>query len=349
MVKELTSLRGIFILFIFFHHCLTLYPGGGSMAVAFFFVLGGFSMTLGYHERVMKPEFSYRQYLTRRCIKFYPLHWLCLLATIPLVGVFLDWKHIVVFGLNATLMQTLVPLKQLFFSYNAVSWYLADTLFFAVVFPSLMRLIMKSGTHGRMAIAAVLAALYIVVAVLIPQEWYHPVLYISPYLRLTDFVFGIFLALGYMKLRERPLPELWKDRGTLLSFVVILFTVLLVVESCVIGRTCRHFAPVYWPLIAAVIIAATTLNQIGGGYNLLQSRLLQSLGELSFTVFLTHQLVLRYATILFKHFQTDNTIIYISTTLILTIIVSLVMERYILKPITQWLTKRIQPSMTARS
>lgn len=44
MIKSLTSLRGIFILFIFFHHCMNLYPGGGSMAVTFFFVLGGFSM-----------------------------------------------------------------------------------------------------------------------------------------------------------------------------------------------------------------------------------------------------------------------------------------------------------------
>lgn len=63
MIKSLTSLRGIFILFIFFHHCLNIYPGGGSMAVAFFFVLGGFSMTLGYKERVLNSEFSYKQYM----------------------------------------------------------------------------------------------------------------------------------------------------------------------------------------------------------------------------------------------------------------------------------------------
>ena len=84
MIKSLTSLRGIFILFIFFHHCLDIYPGGGTMAVTFFFVLSGFSLTLGYKDRVLQPEFCYTQYITRRCIKFYPLHWLCLLsAAIP--------------------------------------------------------------------------------------------------------------------------------------------------------------------------------------------------------------------------------------------------------------------------
>lgn len=66
MIKSLTSLRGIFILFIFFHHCLHLYPGGGTMAVAFFFVLGGFAMTLGYKDKIMKEDFNYKQYLTRR-------------------------------------------------------------------------------------------------------------------------------------------------------------------------------------------------------------------------------------------------------------------------------------------
>lgn len=72
MIKNLTALRGIFILFIFFHHCLDLYPGGGTMAVTFFFVLGGFSMALGYRDRIMSSSFKYKDYLIRRCIKFYP-------------------------------------------------------------------------------------------------------------------------------------------------------------------------------------------------------------------------------------------------------------------------------------
>lgn len=58
MIKSLTSLRGIFILFIFFHHCLSLYPGGGSMAVTFFFMLGGFAMTLGYKGKIVSKDFD---------------------------------------------------------------------------------------------------------------------------------------------------------------------------------------------------------------------------------------------------------------------------------------------------
>ena len=265
MIKSLTSLRGIFILFIFFHHCLNIYPGGGSMAVAFFFVLGGFSMTLGYKDKVLKPEFSYKQYITRRCIKFYPLHWLCLIAALPLVGLPLTLKQGGVFALNAALLHTFLPVKQLFFSYNAVSWYLADTLFFAVVFPPLIRWLLKATLKGRIAIAALFAAVYITVAAIIPTEWYHYTLYISPYIRLTDFVFGIYLALGFMSLKERHKEPTFNNNGTISLLVIFGLIFLLVVESCLLPKPVFHIAPVYWLLVAAVILVTSSAPMNGGG------------------------------------------------------------------------------------
>lgn len=86
MIKSLSSLRFIFILFIFLHHCRG-YVGGGSMGVAFLFVLGGFCMALGYKEKVLRDDFKYSQHLTRRLIKFYPLYWLCLFAVIILAAI----------------------------------------------------------------------------------------------------------------------------------------------------------------------------------------------------------------------------------------------------------------------
>ena len=348
MIKSLTSLRGIFILFIFFHHCLNIYPGGGSMAVAFFFVLGGFCMTLGYKERVFNPEFSYKQYITRRCIKFYPLHWFCLFAALPLVGLPLTLKQGGVFALNAALLQTFLPLRQLFFSYNAVSWYLADTLFFAVVFPPLIRMILKSTPKGRITIATLFAAVYITVAALIPTELYHYTLYISPYMRLTDFVFGIYLALGYLSIKENHKELTFINSGTASLLVIFVLIALLVVESCLLPKPVFHVAPVYWVFVAAVILVASLAPSSGGG-RLLENKYFQRLGELSFTIFLTHQLVLRYMTRLFDKLHFENDVIYIVLSLAFTVFLSVIIENFILKPITQWLTKSIQPSMTARS
>lgn len=263
MIKSLTSLRGIFILFIFFHHCLDLYPGGGSMAVAFFFILGGFSMTLGYREKVLKPEFSYRQYITRRCIRFYPLHWLCLLAALPLALLSFSWKLIPLFFVNATLTQTLIPLKEVYFSFNAVSWYLADTLIFALIFPFVIKLILKSTPKRIIVFASIIVTIYMAIAITIPSDWYHYVLYICPFVRLTDFVFGIFLALGYVELIERGFL-IW--RKSLLSQIIILsLIVLLVVESCLLSENARLFAPIYWLPVALVIITASLSSTNGGG------------------------------------------------------------------------------------
>ena len=263
MIKSLTSLRGIFILFIFFHHCLDLYPGGGSMAVTFFFILGGFSMTLGYKDKVSKPDFNYRQYITRRCIRFYPLHWLCLLAALPVALISFNWKLIPLLFINATLTQTLIPLKEAYFSFNAVSWYLSDTLIFALIFPFIIRLILRATLKGKIVFCTILAAIYASIAIVIPSDWYHYVLYICPFVRITDFVFGIFLALGYEELKERHYSFL--NKGVLCQIIVLFLIVFLVLESCLLQGNARVFAPVYWFPIAVMLLIASLSNTNGGG------------------------------------------------------------------------------------
>ena len=267
MIKSLTSLRGIFILFIFLHHCPGIYEGGGSMAVAFFFILGGFSMTLGYRERIKRSDWSYGDYITKRAIKFYPLHWLCLLLSLPTLYFYplSNLKAIGLIGVNAALLQSWVPIDSVYFSFNAVSWYLADTMFFALLFPVLCRIIMCAGKWGRAAIATAMAAIYTLVAVLIPAEMHHAILYISPAIRLADFVFGMYLAIAYMSLKE--LPESKRLGSGFLQAVSFLLIVLLVVESCLLTEDARLFAPLYWPLAGLLLLTVSLSSEYdcGGG------------------------------------------------------------------------------------
>lgn len=89
---------------------------------------------------------------------------------------------------------------------------------------------------------------------------------------------------------------------------------------------------------------------MGGGQIILCHKYLQKLGELSFIIFMIHQIILRYTTILFeKILHLENDIIYIVFTLAMTLIASMIIDKYFLKPITQWLTKRNQRSMIAHS
>ena len=91
------------------------------------------------------------------------------------------------------------------------------------------------------------------------------------------------------------------------------------------------------------------MAEMGGGI-LLENKILQKLGELSFTIFLIHQLVIRYCLIFFERIlHLDKNIIFVAFTLLLTIVLSYLVERFILTPVTQWLTKKLQPSMTVLS
>ena len=341
MIKSLTSLRGIFILFIFLHHA-GLYPGGGTMAVAFFFVLSGFSMTLGYREKVFLPDFSYKQYLVRRGIKFYPLHWITLLVDIPLVLMStLFWWLVPVFFVNAALLQTLVPVEEVYFSYNAVSWFLADILFFAVLFPFLLKGICRSTTKKRIALFALLMVLYGVLAWIVPTDFRHAVFYISPYVRILDFIFGILLGLCYLDIRTKR-PSYNIKRWLPLAAVCILI-LLLVAESYFLNAEVQLFAPVYWPLVAMLILCAALPQN--GELRILENRILIRLGECSFTIFLVHRLVLRYMALLVG---IDNVYLNAAVCLLLTILISLLIDRFILTPVSQWLRRKLQPSTTAQ-
>ncbi len=266
MIKELTGLRAIFILLIFFHHCLYLYPGGGSLAVSFFFVASGFSMTLGYHTKVLKSNFNFRQYATRRIIKFYPLHWICLVATLPFMLEAFNWKHLPLFVINATLMQSWFPIQDVYFSFNKVSWFLSDILFFAAVFPLVYRWIDDALKGSRRTVVIVVLIVYMVIAILLPSNFRHAVLYINPLVRLLDFIYGIFLAKVFLQLNEKGKVKTVVGNHRLLAELII-FTLIafLVVESCVLGKDIRVVSPVYWPLLSVVLIVSSLLGTNGGG------------------------------------------------------------------------------------
>ncbi len=348
MIKSLTALRGIFILFIFFHHCLDLYQGGGTLAVTFFFILGGFCMTLGYKDKVLNPSFSYIKFIKGRCSRFFPLHWLCLVASIPLIILFhAELRQLWIFPVNALLLQSWIPIKDVYFSYNWVSWYLADTMFFSVMFPYFLRMILTLSNKGKIVFSVLITVLYILLALLLPVEKYHSFLYISPIIRSTDFILGIFLAMLFLRLKENPVK--WATKTIMGQLISVVLVVLLVVESCLLPEIVTWFAPVYWILVCLLILIASLSCENGGG-KFWENKLLQRLGELSFPIFLIHQLVLRYSSLIFeKLLHIDNKLIFIVYTLTVTVVLSYLVDYYILKTITQWIKRKFQTSMTALS
>ena len=87
-LKSLTALRFLFFLFVFFSHYIVdgkrILPNGGSFAVVFFFMLSGFSLSLGYGNRI--ETIGYGTFIYKRLLVLWPMHVVTLLIrAIPIL------------------------------------------------------------------------------------------------------------------------------------------------------------------------------------------------------------------------------------------------------------------------
>lgn len=269
MIKELTSLRFIFIALIFIHH-IGVYPGGGPLGVAFFYVLSGFSLTLGYGEKIKKGNFLFSPYVLKRFWKFYPIHWLCLFLAIPYAIYTYGEFQVPEFFANAALIHSWIPVGTYYFSFNSVSWYLADTVFLALIFPFIGRLFLNLRKKNLIIISFVLLASYTIIEILL---WHHDVfqfIYINPVSRIPDFIIGVQLAIFFKDFcikEDSKYIFFVRKHYNMATAICVFFVVLLIFESVLIPDKLAQIAGVFWPFIAVVVLSAASLGKLwpGGG------------------------------------------------------------------------------------
>ena len=306
MIRSLQSWRFIFALMIFLHHFPVdgkgLFAAGGSCGVSFFLVLSGFVMSAGYGERVLQNDFNYGNYFKKRLTRVYPLHLLCLcVAALLLVmaGAF-GLKNGVVLGINALLLQSWIPVKEIYFSFNAVSWCLCDLLFFYAMFPLLHRFLARIGLGKSIVLTSMTVAVYFVILYSIPEDLGHPLLYISPLFRLLDFVIGMWLYNAYIRMagservvrRLKSIPYLLKSLAE--AVPVVLLSVFLIIFPAIPKKFI--YASFWWIPSCLLIMTFAVASQTGGGgmfSRLLENRALVYLGNISFSFYMVHQLGIR--------------------------------------------------------
>lgn len=348
MIKEHTSLRFIFILFIFLGHIL--FPAHGGAGAAFFFVLSGFGLSLGYKNKVLLQGFSYKNFIKKRFIKLYPLHWILLLCSIPLVYQTLaSIKTIPILLLNIGLLQTWVPIKSYYYSFNAVSWFLADTVFLTLIFPFLSRAITKISNQWRAILLLGILVLYFTLFYLIPEDLHHAIFYIHPITRSVDFIIGIYLANAFLGWKENPSVVSFANKNDVLLKVLTFLGIVFLFWSSYL-KTKSLPTAYYWPVIIIVILSTALSSLNNNTKGVLRSKWLVSLGEVSFEFFLLHQLVIKYCTLFFRFIlHYDNVYVLTIICLFISIAGSYLISIYINKPIIKWLTNKILPSTTVRS
>lgn len=294
-ISALTSYSFLFILFIFFHH-LGAFPGGGTLGVTLFLILGGIKMNMGYSERIDNPNFNYGRYLKRRLLKFFPVHWLTLALSILIaLPVVFSADYCFRLFLNASLLHGWVPIRRFYLSFNGVSWYLSCIVFFTMLFPWLFRTIKRD----RKAIVIPFLIVYLVLVLLLPKEWYHPILYVNPLVRAGEFCLGLLIGEWVKTMRQRGATQVWCQNHKLLLVAIEAISLLLLLGVAYKygGGTTGLISAIYWLPAASFFIVVSLRESV---LSLSHVKVLDWFGTLTFSFYMSHALCIKFFNPLLK-------------------------------------------------
>lgn len=192
-------------------------------------------------------------------------------------------------------------------------------------------------------IAIAILSIYVSLIVYLPSELYSPLLYINPLVRFLDFVIGIYLSLFFVRynseISEQRLLSFTTLPKTLIVFLIVFIIGFLVVISLWLDAPQKKFSIFYWPLICVLIVLSSLFGVYNNGGGI-KSKLLLLLGDISFTFFMIHQVVIRYCTVLFtKVFWVDSVIIRDTIIFLISFFCAILLEKYYVRPIGKFLSK----------
>lgn len=303
-ISALTGLRVFAAASIFLWHCVGYFlpkeffqPFHPEGAVPFFFVLSGFILVIaGSRSR------SYKQFFISRIARIWPAH----MATIILLfAVFWPWsldyfksaESVRNLALNILLVQGWFPQREIWSSYNSVSWSISVEMFFYAAFPVLFYFISLRPLMVTAIIATLILSTMLVVPIIFPgidPAWLGS---LSPIAGLWAFTTGMLI--GAFATRKARAPQLSTPLWTFLEICAVAFALFANYYAASgiakqAPEALREFvqqmgpAPAY---AALILVMAYSKGYISW---MLSRRTLVYLGEVSFAFYLVHQIVIRW-------------------------------------------------------
>lgn len=325
MIKPLTTLRFFFALMVFASHLSFLAKSDsqllqwayqeilseGYIGVSFFFILSGFIIAHKYKSPLLSKEISVRKFFVARFARIYPLHLLCFILAIPLTlrSLIADSPIWLLKALtNLALVQSFIPYRNIYFSFNTPSWSISNELFFYAVFPLLSTFLLRKLRWKTFVFTLSILPLLMLI---VPSEYQHQLFYIHPFTRLLDFTLGVFLFELYQYLNKlKP-----KVNYTIAEFVAIGVWVLFFVGHSAVPKVMRYSIYYWLPMCLLILTFAFQKGLIS---KWLSHKWLMLCGEVSFGYYMFHILVLAYLPIInlkFLHITNDYVICLIGAIL----------------------------------
>lgn len=303
-IDALTGLRFFAAASIFYLHIGGHFVAPGSTTpfefaggVPLFFALSGFVLTVSFRSG------SLRDFYIARVARIWPAH---IAALLLLFTVFWPWSKVyfqsteslISLALNILLLQDWIPRLEFYGGYNAVSWSISAELFFYAIFPAVY-LAVKAAPVRSLAITVTVVVLWILLLPLvdpaIPPLWLGSM---NPITGTWPFMLGIAGGFWFLR-RKADFASVSRAKWTVVEVAVIasvigmnsLFSEWDLPNASPAMRSflsCLGPSPIY-----ALLIVCFAMSQ-GHIARFLSTRLLVYLGEVSFSFYLVHQIIIRW-------------------------------------------------------
>ncbi len=272
--------------------------------VSFFFVLSGFILTHVYPT--LSAPGATRRFLIARFARVWPAHAFTFLLTIAL-GLHAAASPLIT-AANALMLHAWVPVTAWFFSYNSVSWSISTELFFYFAFPLLILRLPQTWWWKAAAVVIVVALLvsFCDRANIPGFESSGPfeinlagILYISPLARLAEFFLGMVAAMLWK--RHSPRFHLRTLSATALECAALALCAVAIVAASSKATLQAHLGDAWATYIrhggaapAFAILIVLFASQMALISRAFGSGTMILLGEISFSIYLLHQIFLRW-------------------------------------------------------
>jgi len=329
--------------------------------VSFFFVLSGFILCYAYRSFDGAP--SVRDFYVARIARIWPLHlfMLCVyLMLVPKSGWSPGWGggyHAAIIFSNALMIHAWIPISAFFFGLNAVSWSISAEAFFYLMFPVLRNRWAQTWHWKSLLVLSASCAILLIstaygVKPLNPSDpWAissEGIGYISPLVRIIEFVMGMLVSNAYVAIQSRKLPEsvaMW-------TVIEVGALALVVLTDRLVGHSyaspwsvfCLESADA--PAFAFVVLVFSVGNGLIS--RLISTRPLVLLGESSFALYLLHL-------VLYRVFDTHRQLFTVPDAVLCigywatAIGVSLLLWRFVETPARDWIRNRARREVVPTS
>lgn len=259
----------------------------GSWALTLFFILSGFVLAYGYHDRLANPtRRELWRYYVARVARIWPLHLLALgLAMVWVVSPAEPGTGPLV--ANAFLVHAWVPSLRYVQSYNAVSWSLSLEWSFYLAFPLMVLVAARFPAARPRYFVAVAVACWVVTAAVVgchthrTETWVLFLCNASPPARVGEFAIGVMLGLAHV----HGGPSRSRRFGTVRELLAVALLAALIFHShrvSILLRLNGYYTP------ACALLVWVFARQRGVLGRLIGSRPVVYLSELSLAFYLLH-------------------------------------------------------------